>query len=749
MFDSRKAGSFSFAAASLAGLVLPASIAAQPTSCPAFTYVKTNTVDPNWPDSTSNVWSYHQSMTLPLSPDSSKPCSRTPNGFSARLWASEEANRGGTRALMAMAWDERGRLWGVESSDYPNRVLSDPLPSGGGRDRVVILEDVNGDGVADVRKVFATGFNLLTGLVHTVDGLVVVGAPHVYLFKDQNGDDVADNPNGQILYTGFRRNDTHATLSNVTYGLDNWIYMTVGYSGSGSTVTNAGATQTFAGNWNQVIARFKTDGSSIQSVTTTMSGNTWGLGLSETGQIFASAANRDHSLHLVYTGSGVAKTPIYSGADRSYIPQSAINPATGGAWAHPRPVTRHVNINNAGFPATSNHSLYTARHFPPAYWDKTAFVCDGPHHLCHQFTLAPYKSTYRSFEDTANHNIIASTDPRFAPIQAHVGPDGSLWVLDWYNYVMNHNGICGKIACGVGAAQVTPVRDTSRARVYRVVYDARPLDAVLNLSNATEDQLLEAFSHPNLLWRLHAQRLLIKRGSNPGLIVKLTNLLNIRALNDAGETPRVIHALRTLQGFDVYAAAPAEWVPRLKGLLLHPSAGVRWNALDALPNDTASTSAILAQGRINDTVAQVRILALHRLSQLPGAKSGPMYTPYVTLDTYSQNRFNAVAGLTQSATMPVVPPLQSPASVRSAHPRFQREVGVFFRGGAFELLGLASDAAGTLTVRDLKGREMLSLPILEGRAAAPGRPLAQGVYLYHVAFAKGGFQAGRFSVASR
>lgn len=746
MLDARKAGFSLFAAVFLA---LPTLAAAQPTSCPAFTYVKTNTVDPNWPDSNSSVWSYHQSMTLPLSPDSSKPCIRMPAGFSARLWASEEPGRGGTRALMAMAWDERGRLWGVESSDYPNRVLSDPLPSGGGRDRIVILEDLNGDGVADVRKVFATGFNLLTGLVHTVDGLVVVGAPHVYLFKDQNGDDIADNPNGQILYTGFRRNDTHATLSNVTYGLDNWIYMTVGYSGASSTVTNAGATQTFSGNWNQVIARFKSDGSSMQSVTTTMSGNTWGLGISETGQIFASAANRDHSLHMVYTGANAAKTPIYSGADKSYVPQSEINVTTGGAWAHPRPITRHVNINNAGFPATSNHSLYTARQFPPAYWDKAAFVCDGPHHLCHQFTLAPYKSTYRAKEDTTNHNIIASTDPRFAPIQAHVGPDGSLWVLDWYNYLMNHNGICGKIACGVGAAQVSPVRDTSRTRIYRVVYDARPLDAVLNLANATEDQLLATFDHPNLLWRLQAQRLLIKRGSNAGLVIKLNNLLNVRALNDVGETPRAIHALRTLQGLGAFASAPATWAPVLKGLLLHPSAGVRWNALDALPNDTSSTNAILAQGRINDTVAQVRIMALHKLTQLPGTKSGAMYTPYVTLDTYSQNRFNAVSGLTQSATMPAVPPLQSSTSVRAEYPRFRREIAVFFRGGGFEIRGLAGDAAGVLTVRDLQGRELLALPVAEGRVAPSAQTLPQGVYLYHVAYAGGGTQAGRFTVAAR
>jgi hypothetical protein len=125
-----------------------------------------------------------------------------------------------------------------------------------------------------------------------------------------------------------------------------------------------------------------------------------------------------------------------------------------------------------------------------------------------------------------------------------------------------------------------------------------------------------------------------------------------------------------------------------------------------------------------------------------------MYTPYVTLDTYSQNRFNAVSGLTQSATMPVVPPLQSSSLLQSGYPLFNREIHVFFRGGAFEIRGLGS-AAGTLTVRDLQGRTILTLPILEGRVAGSAKPLPQGVYLYHVAFAKGGFQAGRFSVSAR
>jgi putative membrane-bound dehydrogenase-like protein len=709
---------------------------AQP--CPEFSYVRTNTVDPNWPDSITNGFGYFKNMTLPLSPDSSKPCIRVPTGFSAHLWASERSPMGGVRSLVAMTWDEKGRLWGVETRDYPNRVLSNPLPGGGGDDRIVVVWDANGDGVVDTRKVFAQGFNLLTGIVHTTNGLVVSMAPHILLFKDENGDDVADNPSGTILYTGFARFDTHATLSNLTYGLDNWIYATVGYA-SGTNINNPATAQTFAGNWNQRIIRFKSDGSMIESLTG-LSNNTWGLGISETGQIFASTANRDHSVHQVYPGA-TRQTPIYSGTNKSYAQEGS------NVWARARPITKHVNVNNGGYPATSNHSLYTARQFPQKYWDRVAFTCDGPYHLCHEVNLSPLGSTFRGAEDTTQPNIFASTDPWTSPIQAHVGPDGALWVIDWYNYLMNHNGICGKIACGTGAAQISPIRDTLRTRVYRVVYDARPLDPILNLAAASEDQLLQAFSHTNLLWRLHAQRLLLKRGNNPGLVSKLTTLLGQRILNDMGETPSVIHAIRTLQGFGVFAADTTTWVPVLKDLLLHPSPGVRWNALDALPNVAASTTAILDQGRINDPDPLVRVMALHKLTTLPGTKSGVMYTPFVTLDTYSQNRFTAVGGLTQSSTMPAIPALYPATGVsQTSVPRFLRPISVSYRRGGFTIFDLDPRASGTLTVLDVRGATVARVAVENGRAARPVAGLRQGAYLFQVRLRNGDAFHGKFSV---
>jgi hypothetical protein len=344
------------------------------------------------------------------------------------------------------------------------------------------------------------------------------------------------------------------------------------------------------------------------------------------------------------------------------------------------------------------------------------------------------------------NNIFASTDPWTAPIMATAGPDGALWVLDWYNYLNNHNGICGSAGCGTGAAMISSIRDTVRTRVYRVVYSGNPVDAILNLSQATDDQLIQTFYHTNMLWRLQAQRLLVKRGSSPALIAKLRAILDSNTVNSMGEAPHAIHALRTLEGFGLFAADPAAWMPVLRHAMLHPSQGVRWNAIDALPNSQSSIDAILELGRINDPNAHVRIMALYKLSTLTGTKSGQMYTPYVTLDTYSQNRFTAVTGLTQTATMPVIPPLRGiGTSIEATRPVFSRLILVSYRNGGFVFGGMEPWTTGSLIIHDVKGARVAQVPIAGGRAERPVA-LAQGAYLFRLELGNGATQNGKFSV---
>ena len=121
-------------------------------------------------------------------------------------------------------WDERGRLWVVESPDYPNEIK----PGRKGNDRIKICEDTDGDGMADKFTVFAEGFNIPTSMTFARGGVILAHAPDFFFLKDTDGDDKADLQ--EVLFTGFGSGDTHAGPSNLRYGLDNWIYGTVGYS---------------------------------------------------------------------------------------------------------------------------------------------------------------------------------------------------------------------------------------------------------------------------------------------------------------------------------------------------------------------------------------------------------------------------------------------------------------------------------------------------------------------------------------
>ncbi|MGH2622989.1 MAG: PVC-type heme-binding CxxCH protein, partial [Sphingobacterium sp.] len=158
----------------------------------------------------------------PLTPEESQSLVQIPVGFRLELFASEPD----IKKPISMNWDEKGRLWIIETIDYPNTVKSD---KGEGGDRITICEDTDNDGKADKFTVFADGLNLPTSLVFSDGGVIVAQAPHFLFLKDTDGDDKADVR--EVLVDGWGTFDTHAGPSNLQYGIDNKIWGTVGYSG--------------------------------------------------------------------------------------------------------------------------------------------------------------------------------------------------------------------------------------------------------------------------------------------------------------------------------------------------------------------------------------------------------------------------------------------------------------------------------------------------------------------------------------
>ena len=183
-------------------------------------------------------------LQAPLSTTEAAKHIQIPPGFELQLFAAEPLITGNPEA---MAWDERGRLWIAETKDYPNN----PQPTGQGNDVIKILEDTNRDGRADKATIFADKLTIVSSLVFANGGAHRLAGRRAHRLKDTNGDDKADLR--ESLITGWSMRDTHALASNLKYGLDNWIWGAVGYSGFNGTVGGK------ALNFNQALYRFSRD----------------------------------------------------------------------------------------------------------------------------------------------------------------------------------------------------------------------------------------------------------------------------------------------------------------------------------------------------------------------------------------------------------------------------------------------------------------------------------------------------------
>jgi uncharacterized protein len=555
---------------------------------------------------TADSWTQ---MQLPLPATESMRHMITPAGFRVELFAAEPD----IGKPLCMAWDERGRLWLAETIDYPNEMQ----PPGHGRDRIRICEDTNGDGRADKFTIFAENLSIPTALTFSRGGVIVHQAPDTLFLKDTDGDDRADVR--QVLFTGWGTRDTHAGPSNLQYGLDNWIWGMVGYSGFEGRVGDTDHKSLMA------FYRFRPDGSQLEFVRRT-NNNTWGFGQSEEGLIFGSTANNNPSMFM----------PIAARYYESVEGWEAN--VLGGIAPTARflPVTqkvRQVDVHG-GYTSAAGHALYTARTYPREYWNRIAFVCEPTGHLIGQFILERDGAGYRSHNPT---NLLSSDDEWCAPTMAEVGPDGNVWFIDWYNYIVQHNPTPPGYPTGKGGAYETPLRDKEHARVYRIVHENSRPARPMSLTGAKPDRLIAALRHDNLFWRLHAQRLLVERGKTD-VVPKLLELVRDTSMDEIGLNVGAIHALWTLRGLGALDGSDSSALVAAVAALRHPSAGVRRAAVLVLPSTAQTSQDILAAGVLNDADAQVRLAALLALADIEPVSpdAGPVRSSCVLIHPLSR-----------------------------------------------------------------------------------------------------------------
>jgi len=671
-----------------------------------FEYIDVGANIPNYPP--SSKWGVQEKplnmMQQPLPAEESMKHFSVPVGFEVRIFASEQIEGLGSRVEgkdgnsqpstlnpkpthaglagkpIAMNWDEHGRLWVCETLDYPNELQ----PGNKGRDRIRICEDTDGDGQADKFTVFAEGLSIPTSVLPIYGGALVQNGTETLFLKDTDGDGKADVR--EVLITGWTLGDTHGGVSNFRYGLDNWVYAMQGYNDSQPVIA---ATGEKGPRFRQGFFRMKFGppegveglGSRVEGqegnpqpstinpkpvpqvlaieFLRSTNNNTWGLGISEEGLIFGSTANHNPSVYM----------PI---ANRYYERVNGWGAEGLGTIADTykfKPVTDKVRQvdQHGGYTAGAGHALYTARQYPKQYWNRTAFVCGPTGHLVGTFVLKPDGADFHS---TSPANLIASDDEWSAPIMAEVGPDGNVWVLDWYNFIVQHNPTPEGFKTGKGNAYESELRDKKHGRIYRLVYtgtdaESMPTDRVggkelrvegLELSDA---ELVEQLKSPTMLVRLNAQRVLIETATLAFVKALLVELVNDNSFDETGLNPGAIHALWTLHGLGAIDPQHEDvWSAVDHALLFHPSAGVRRNAIAVLPHSVDGLAMLLRTNTLfdhhpmYDRDPQVRLAAILALADMPDSEAGGHYALMTTLDSEiaMKDRWLADAATAAAAT---------------------------------------------------------------------------------------------------
>lgn len=542
-----------------------------------------------------------------LSPAESNKLTQVLPDFEIKLFAAEPD----ITNPIAMAWDERGRLWVVESVDYPNTFKE---TDGAANDRIKICEDTDGDGRADKFTVFADNLNIPTSLVFANGGVIVSMAPYFVFLKDTNGDDKADV--SENLMVGWGKNDTHAGPSNLQYGFDNKIWGVTGYSGFNGTIEKRRASFPMG------VYRFKPNGSAFEYLANT-SNNTWGLGMSEDNNVFISTANNTHS--AFYSMPSRFMTRQLPG-DQSIV--QGVQKIDGHYDAHAlTPNLRQVDVVG-GFTAAAGHHLYTARNFPKEYWNRIAFVSDPTLRLVHNAIM---ERDGAGFKEKDGWNLLASSDEWFGPVQAEVGPDGAVWIADWYNFIIQHNVFVPRQAPvefvlpfveqphGQGNAFSSSLRDLSHGRIYRVVYkNAKPAPA-LNLNAKDLSGLLTALENDNMFWRMTAQRLIVE-SKNLAALPGLFKIIRNKNIDELGLNGPAVHALWTLHGLGALNGSDTEAYKVAVEALNHPAPGVRKAALQVLPANELTFGELLQSGVTEDSDLNTRLALLVAIADYPASE---------------------------------------------------------------------------------------------------------------------------------
>ena len=396
-----------------------------------------------------------------------------PEGYKIELFASEETFPDLANPVQ-LSFDDKGRLWVATMPSYPHYKPGDTKPN----DKLLILEDTNGDGQADQQTIFADGLHLPIGFELANEGVYVSQGNHLKLYKDLDGDDRVDEI--EILLSGFDDHDTHHAISAFTADPSGAIYMGEGIFLHSNVETAYGPIRATNGGF----YRYSPQKHKLERTAQLSIPNPWGIAFDDWGQnFFCETSGPD--VRWMMPGSIQPKYGIPSPKSQNLIEEAhRVRPTSGLEFVSSRHFPDEVQgdllINNTiGFLGTKQHQ----------------FISSG----------TGYKSRHRQ-------DLVVATDPNFRPVDMEFAPDGSLYLVDWHNVLVGHMQHNAR----------DPLRDHVHGRIYRITYPSRPLVVPASIDGASIEVLLDNLKLPEYRTRYRSRRAL--RGRDVGEVSEALKL---------------------------------------------------------------------------------------------------------------------------------------------------------------------------------------------------------------------------------
>jgi putative membrane-bound dehydrogenase-like protein len=529
-----------------------------------------------------------QAQTAPVPPEEAPRRMTLPEGFRATLFAGEPD----VVQPMAFTIDDRGRLWVVESYGYPTWSK----PGEPGKDRILILEDADGDGRFDSRKVFAEKLANVSGLALGFGGAWLCATPYFLFLPDRDGDDRPDGP-AEILLDGWDLKAKHNVFTKPVWGPDGWLYGCNGIL-SNSKVGKPGAPDAERASFNCGVWRFHP----IRRVFETVAHGTtnpWGIDWDDRGQMFITNCVIKHVWHVVpgahferMHGQDVTAPNLFglmpSIADHLHW--------AGGKWQDARGQPKHSEFG--GGHAHVGAMVYLGDNWPDRY--RTRVLTVNLHGNRVQSDLLERKgSTYVARHDK---DFLLANDSWFRGLDLQYGPDGGVFITDWSD---------------TGECHDYDKADAANGRIHKITYgDVKPVR--VDLGRLSDAELVKLQLHKNDWFVRHARRRLQERAAAGALAAETAEAL----LRIAREEREVSRRLRGLWAY--HAAAGLDEKLALE-FLRDPEEDVRhWAVLLAVDAGAAPSAELLdrlAETARKDPSPAVRLAlaaALQKLHRVRG-----------------------------------------------------------------------------------------------------------------------------------